>query len=39
LEYEGFTGEKMAARVLDHLKIKHDLTKTKSQVVENTFDE
>jgi transketolase len=39
LEYEGFTGEKMAARILDHLKIKHDLAKAKSQVVENTFDE
>src|SRR5688572_8969092 len=39
LEYEGFTGEKMAARVLDHLKIKHNLAKAKSQVVENTFDE
>jgi transketolase len=39
LEYEGFTGEKMAARILDHLKIKHELAKTKSKVVENTFDE
>ncbi len=39
LEYEGFTGEKMAAKILDHLKIKHSLSDTKSQVVENTFDE
>lgn len=39
LEYEGFTGEKMAAKILDHLKIEHPLSKAKSQVVENTFDE
>ena len=39
LEYEGFTGEKMTAKVLDYLKIKHTLSKTKSKVVENTFDE
>jgi transketolase len=39
LEYEGFTGEKMAAKILDHLKIDHQLASVKSVVVENTFDE
>lgn len=39
LEYEGFTGEKMAARILDHLKVKHNLNTIHSTVTENTFDE
>jgi len=39
LEYEGFTGEKMAVKILDHLKIKHQLNTAKASVVENTFDE
>lgn len=39
LEYEGFTGEKMAAKILDHLKIDHQLASAKASVVENTFDE
>ena len=39
LEYEGFTGEKMAAKILDHLQIIHTLSNKKSAVVENTFDE
>lgn len=39
LEYEGFTGEKIAARILDHLKIEHTLKNIHSVIVENTFDE
>lgn len=39
LEYEGFTGEKMAAKILDHLKIDHQLHSAKASIVENTFDE
>jgi transketolase len=39
LHYEGFTGEKMAAKILDHLNIQHVLSANKTAVVENSFDE
>jgi len=41
LEYEGFTGEKMAARVLDHLRVSYNREQVlgKAVVVENEFDE
>jgi len=39
LEYEGFTGEKMAAKILDYLEMDHKLSSAKSSVIENTFDE
>lgn len=39
LDHEGFTGAKMAAKILDHLNIKHQLSSIKSVVVENSFDE
>lgn len=39
LEHEGFTGEKMAATILNYLGMNHNLAKVKSHVIENTFDE
>lgn len=41
LEYEGFTGEKMAAKVLDHLNVSYNKSEVlgKSLVEENQFDE